>query len=421
MTKQLNQDPELQELIRKLNAAAQIEPAEEPDTDSEAGREQPSARTGLAPGTVRWRLPAADDEDEDWLRHLLGEAHRSGASDLLLVVDSPPVMRVDGSLRTLGERRLTGAALGRLSACLVPTARRANLQREGALDFTVTRGGGLGRFRCNVHRERDHWAAAIRLLPTVAPELEELGLPVELARFTELEHGLLLVTGPTGSGKSTTLAALARRILERRQVHLITIEDPVEYEQTHRGSVVEHIEIGRDTTSFASALRAALRQDPDVLLIGEMRDLESISIAITAAETGHLVISTLHTGDAPQTINRILDSYPANQVEAVRTQLSISLAGVVSQQLLPRRDGKGRVPAAEVLMATHAVRNLIRQGKIEMIRSQQVLERSSGMLTLDQSLAALAHSGTVDLADARSRARVPAEFDSLLKRNTPTP
>lgn len=411
MKKPLRQDPELQELIRKLNAAARTEPAGAAE-EAGAGREQPPAHPGPAPGNVRWTLPAADDEDEDWLRHLLGESHRSRASDLLLVVDSPPVMRIDGRLRALGERPLTGAAIGRLSACLVPAAGRANLQQDGALDFTVTR-AGLGRFRCNVHREREHWAAAIRLLPAVAPKLEELGLPVELARFAELERGLLLVTGPTGSGKSTTLAALARRILEHRQVHLITIEDPVEYEQAHRGSVVEHIEIGRDTTSFASALRAALRQDPDVLLIGEMRDLESISIAITAAETGHLVISTLHTGDAPQTINRILDSYPANQVAAVRTQLSISLAGVISQQLLPRRDGKGRVPAAEILIATHAVRNLIRQGKIEMLRSQQVLERSSGMLTLEQSLAALAHSGAVDPAEARSRARVPTEFDSL--------
>jgi twitching motility protein PilT len=230
-----------------------------------------------------------------------------------------------------------------------------------------------------------------------------------------LEHGLVLVTGPTGSGKTTTLAALVRRILDRRTVHLITIEDPVEYEHEHRDSLVEHIELGRDVNDFAQALRSALRQDPDVLLIGEMRDPESIAIAITAAETGHLVLSTLHTGDAPQTVHRILDSYPPARQDGIRVQLSVSLAGVISQQLLPRADGKGRVPAVEVLIATPAVRNLIRQGKTALLRSQLTLERGAGMLELDRSLARLARQGLLDPERARLLARVPTEFDALLR------
>ena len=267
-----------------------------------------------------------------------------------------------------------------------------------------------------MHRERGHWAASVRLFSDKVPDLKSLHLPEDLGRFIEIEHGLVLVTGPTGSGKSTTLAALVRRLLGFRSVHLITIEDPVEYVHEHSGSLVEHIEISRDAPSFGAALRAALRQDPDVLLIGEMRDAESISIAISAAETGHLVLSTLHTGDAPQTIHRILDSYPANQIDTVRAQLSVSLAGIVSQQLLPRRDGKGRVPAVEILVATPGVRNLIRRGKVEQLRSQITLEHAEGMRGLDESLARLVGEGLVDEAEARFRARVPDEFKAHLAR-----
>jgi twitching motility protein PilT len=287
---------------------------------------------------------------------------------------------------------------------------------HGAVDFSLTL-AGLGRFRCNVHRERSTWSAAIRLFPRELPEIEKLNLPEGVGRFAEMHHGLVLVTGPTGSGKSTTLAAILKRALARRRVHVITIEDPVEYEHPHGGSVVEHIEIGRDAPTFVKALRAALRQDPDILLVGEMRDRESISIAITAAETGHLVLSTLHTGDAPQTINRILDSYPAGQIEAVRTQLSISLAGIVSQRLLPRKDGAGRVPAVELVFASDAIRNLVRRGKIEQIGTQITLEQNAGMISLDQSLAELVRRGLVDLREARSRARAPNELELLLRED----
>jgi twitching motility protein PilT len=354
----------------------------------------------------------------DRLARLLAAARQAHASDLLLVPGTRPMARVNGGLEPAGKNALGADEAASLCAALVPKTHADDLADSGAADFAITR-QGVGRFRCNVHRTRGHWSAAIRLLPERVPDLKSLNLPETIGRFAEMEYGLVLVTGPTGSGKSTTLAALVRRILAHRRVHLITIEDPVEYAHPHGDSVVEHIEIGRDALSFASALRSALRQDPDVLLIGEMRDPESISIAITAAETGHLVFSTLHTGDGPQTIHRILDSYPPGQTEQVRVQLSVSLAGIVSQQLLPRRDGRGRVPAVEVLVATHAVRNLIRQGKIAHLRSQITLEQAKGMLALDHSLARLARSGLADLEVARARARIPEEFDDLLRKQEP--
>jgi twitching motility protein PilT len=358
-------------------------------------------------------LPAASDEAKEWLRGLIARSLKVHASDLMLVVGSPPAVRINDKLEYLGETPLSAEATALLCAGLVPPARRQDLEAAGAIDFSF-QWSKLGRCRCNVHRERNHWAAAVRLLPSVPPALEDLRLPEQIGRFADLRYGLVLVTGPTGSGKSTTLAALVRRILSKRHVHLVTIEDPIEFEHRHAGSVVEHIEVGRDASSFAGALRSSLRQDPDVLLVGEMRDRESISIAITAAETGHLVLSTLHTGDAPQTVHRILDSYPAEQASTVRAQLSISLAAVISQQLLPRSDGRGRVPAVEVLVATSAVRNLIRNGKIEQLRSQLTLERRVGMLELDRSLARLASDGLVGLEEARSRARIPSEFEQFL-------
>jgi twitching motility protein PilT len=405
--KKLLPDPELEALIRRLNTAARESEDETPDVerDGEEGARDPGSR--------RWRLAAPSDEAWEWLDDLLRRARSDHASDLLLVAQAPPTVRVNGRLRSLGRKKLGGGALELVSSALVPKSHRELAERNGHVDFSLER-PGAGRVRCNVHRQRGRWSAAIRLLAEQAPELGELALPDRLAGFADLARGLLLVTGPTGCGKSTTLAALVRRILEQREVHLITIEDPVEYEHSHTNSVVEHVEVGRDVATFAEALRSALRQDPDVLLIGEMRDRESMSIAITAAETGHLVLATLHTSDAPQTLHRILDSYPANQMDAVRTQLSASLAGIVSQQLVPRADGSGRVPAVEILVATQAVRNLIRQGKIEQLRSQLTLERQTGMLDLDRSLAGLVRAGLVDAKEARFRARQPEEFDRRL-------
>ncbi len=404
--KRLHPDPELEKLIRKLNTMAQAAEAAGGSGPSpeEAMGELPAARAAIR------TLPPPAEEGEEWLRQLLARAREVHATDLLFVSGSPPVARIGGNLKPLGDKELSADGTGLLCAALLPAGRREQLAANGWVDFSFNL-PTLGRFRCNIHRERNSWAAAVRLFPQVLLELEELNLPHALARFADLHYGLVLVTGPTGCGKSTTLAALIRRILTKRRVHLVTIEDPVEYEHSHSGSVVEHVEIRRDAASFKDALHSVLHQDPDVILIGEMRDPESISIAITAAETGHLILSTLHTGDSPQTINRILDSYPANQMDAVRTQLSISLAGVVSQQLLPRRNGEGRVPAVEILVATPAVRNLIRRGHIEQIRSQITLERNVGMLDLDDSLALLVREGLVDPDEARARARIPENFN----------
>jgi twitching motility protein PilT len=413
-------DPNLDALIRRLNDAARRSGDEEARGEERPGDDSAAAETD---GRPEWTLPSEETEARDWLLGLLARCREIHSTDLTLVAGAPPMARVDGDLTPLESAPLPASETAAMCAALVPRERRAALSTGGAVDFSVTL-AGLGRFRCNVHRERSTWSAAIRLFPNELPEIEELNLPEGLARFAELHHGLVLVTGPTGSGKSTTLAAILKRALVRRRAHVITIEDPVEYEHPHGGSVVEHIEIGRDAPSFVKALRAALRQDPDILLVGEMRDRESISIAITAAETGHLVLSTLHTGDAPQTINRILDSYPAGQIEAVRTQLSVSLAGIVSQRLLPRTDGAGRVPAVELVFASDAIRNLVRRGKIEQIRTQIALEHNAGMISLDQSLAELVRHGLVDPDQARSRARAPNELESLLrsdKAGTSTP
>jgi twitching motility protein PilT len=411
MVKRLNPDENLDELIRSLNSAAR-----------EADDIPPSApSTALAGGPIpverqdaaRWALPRAEPEGDEWLGRLLAEARKRFSTDLLLVVGAPPSIRIDGRLESIGDTPLSPGGTEMLCAALVPPERRETAGRRGSADFSF-RHAGHGRFRCNVHRERGRWAAAVRLFPEELPDLESLHLPADLERFADLHYGLILVTGPTGCGKTTTLAALIRRILQRRRVHLVTIEDPVEYEHEHGKSIVEHVEIGRDAGSFAGALRSVLRQDPDVLLIGEMRDPESIGIALTAAETGHLVLSTLHTGDAPQTIHRILDSHPASQVDALRAQLASSLAGIVSQQLLPRADGRGRVPAVEVMTLTPGMRNLIRRGKIEQLRSQMSLERNTGAIDLDESLSALVQNGWVDFEEARARARAPEDFDKFL-------
>ena len=422
MTQKLHPDDELEGLVRQLNAAAAARAGAPPAPVAPDDTPAPEEADPLSPPRTVARklgslgLPAPTAAASAWLERLLLEARERFATDLLLVAGVPPVVRVHGALVPLDDDPLSATSTAELSAALVPPERRDDLSVRGSIDFSIRGTRGPGRCRCNVHRERGRFAAAIRLFPVELPDLESLHLPPGLARFAELQYGLVLLTGPTGSGKSTTIAALLRRLLARRRVHLVTIEDPVEYEHEHAGSVVEHVEIGRDAPDFAAALRASLRQNPDVLLIGEMRDPESIGIAITAAETGHLVLSTLHTGDAPQTVHRILDSYPAAQMETVRAQLSISLAGIVSQELLPRIDGRGRVPAVEILVATPAVRNLIRRGRIEQIRSQLTLEQPAGMLDLDQSLARLVLDGLVDPAEARARARVPEEFERAIAR-----
>ena len=415
MTKRLSPDPNLEELVQQLNTKA-VDDAE-PTSDTEAGA--PTVSETTAAPRPRWPLSEPTASGFRFLERLLRKARDSYASDLLLVSGTVPVLRRNGKLRPSGEDPLDPDQVEALCAALVPEERRDEVARRGTADFSI-RNGDAGVLRCNVHRERGFWAASVRLLPDHPPDIDALNLPPALKRLAELEHGLVLVTGPTGSGKTTTLAALVRRILETRRTHLITIEDPVEFEHAHRDSVVEHIEISRDVESYGSALRSVVRQDPDVLLIGEMRDVESMSIAITAAETGHLVLSTLHTGDSAQTIHRILDSYPGIQQDGVKAQLSASLAAIVSQQLIPRADGDGRVPALEILVATPAVRNLIRKGRMEQVRSQLMLEQAAGMLDLDRSLVNLVHEKLITLEEARFRARSPEAFQNYL-RTLPNP
>ncbi len=399
-------DPNLDRLIRRLNEAAK-ETAAEPAVQISARTIREQSETAVA----RWELPAAEFDEKDEIGRLLKAARDRDASDLLIVAGSPPMVRLNGTLSPAGDS-LTEEETRTLCGDILPRERRQTLARTGSVDFAFTR-PGMGRFRCNLHRQQGSWAAAIRLLPKTPPDFTELNLPPVLDRIVNLHHGLVLVTGPTGSGKSTTLASILSRILEQRRLHAITIEDPVEYEHDSSLSLVEHVEVGRDATSFPRALRAALRQDPDVLLVGEMRDTESISMAITAAETGHLVLSTLHTGDVAQSINRIVDSFPPEQLETIRTQLSISLAAVVSQHLIPRTDGEGRVPAVEIMFATDAVRNLVRSGKIAQLRTQVGLEKKNGSIPLDHSLATLVRRRLISVSDARRRARNPQELDAL--------
>ncbi|MBD3867975.1 MAG: PilT/PilU family type 4a pilus ATPase [Acidobacteria bacterium] len=372
----------------------------------------PTVRERQEVPVTGWELPAVGFDERDEIGRLLKAARDRDASDLLIVAGSPAMIRINGALSPTGDP-LTEEETRTLCGDILPRERRQILSDTGSVDFAFTR-PGLGRFRCNLHRQRGSWAAAIRLLPKSPPGFEELNLPPVLDRIVALNHGLVLVTGPTGSGKSTTLASMLSQILEQRRLHAITIEDPVEYEHSSSLSLVEHVEVGRDAATFPKALRAALRQDPDVLLVGEMRDPESIAMAITAAETGHLVLSTLHTGDVAQSINRIVDSFPPEQIETVRTQLSISLAAVLSQHLIPRIDGEGRVPAVEIMFATDAVRNMIRSGKIEQLRSQVGMEKRNGSIPLDHSLASLVQRKLISENDARLRARNPLELDALL-------
>jgi twitching motility protein PilT len=282
------------------------------------------------------------------------------------------------------------------------------------VDFCFDR-TGIGRFRCNLHRTREGTAAALRILPEVIPDLAALNLPPQVARFTEMVKGFVLIVGPTGAGKSTTLASLIERINRRRACHIITIEDPVEYHLAHARGLVEQIEIGADSPSFAEALRHALRQDPDVILVGEMRDLDTISIALTAAETGHLVFSTLHTGDTRHAIERMIDAFPGHQQNQVRQQIALSLTGVVAQHLLPTRDGAGRVPAVEILLATDNVRSLIRSSRTHQLYSAIETGKGQGMQTLEDSLAALYHAGRIARDQALLHATHPEQLAALLK------
>jgi twitching motility protein PilT len=347
---------------------------------------------------------------------LLTRTVRLGASDLHVTVGTPPATRVRGELVPLeGTPALDDDTSRTLLYRIMTTEQQKRFEIERQLDFSYGV-PGVARFRVNVYQQRDCVAAAFRVIPDELKTLEELGLPDGLRSLTQLPRGLVLVTGPTGSGKSTTLAALIDEINRTRTDHIITIEDPIEFLHRHKRCVVNQREIGSDATSFGAALRAALRQDPDVILLGEMRDLETISTALTAAETGHLVFGTLHTQSAPSTIDRVIDVFPAEQQEQVRTQLAGALQGVVTQALLPTADRRSRVASLEILLPDDAIRNLIRQGKVAQIYSYMQTGSRVGMQTMEQALADLVARRVVDPEEAIGRSSRRDELVALLQR-----
>src|SRR5947207_2802855 len=347
---------------------------------------------------------------------LLEDMVSRNASDLHVTVGTPPVVRVRGEVQRLEEfAPLSAEDTQQILYRILSSEQQKQFELKRQLDFSHSI-PGLARFRVNVYFQRESIGAAFRLIPTELKTLEELGIPSTLHALAEKPRGLVLVTGPTGSGKSTTLAALIDEINRNRSEHILTIEDPIEFLHRHKRCIVNQREIGPDATSFSEALKAALRQDPDVILVGEMRDLETISTALTAAETGHLVFGTLHTQSAPSTIDRIIDVFPPEQQEQVRIMIAMSLQGVVTQTLLPTADGTGRVPALEILLPDDAVRNLIRQGKVEQIYSVMQTNTAKGMQTMEQSLAHLIQHQIVTLEEGLARSSKPEQLIGILER-----
>jgi twitching motility protein PilT len=412
-------DPELDQLVRELNSA---------ENSSKLAEDEPPALAFEPvaleqPTLLRQSSQALVGEGEPLDRLLTAMAQR-GASDLLLLAGLPPILRINGRLSRLEDiASLEGEEIGRLLQPHVGGKERRDLEERGSTDFTLRIAHGVAdegfgpswRFRVNLHRQRGEPAAAIRALPKEIPTLAGLNLPPLLAELVKPSRGLVLVCGPTGSGKSSTLAALVGEINRTRTSHIITIEDPIEYEHRSVRSVVEHVEVGRDARSFHEALRASLRQDPDVILVGEMRDLETVATALTAAETGHLVLSTLHTNDAQQAVHRIVDVFPPAQQSQIRHQLALALHAIVVQQLVPRSDGLGRMPAVELLLANYAVRHHIRSDNLQKLYNEITLGKRQGMMSLEESLAQLVQRGAVDLEEARVRASHPDSFEALVR------
>jgi twitching motility protein PilT len=343
----------------------------------------------------------------------------ANGSDLLLTAGAPPSIRVDAKLRPLpGEAPVSEEQLEQLVDALLLPRQREELEEHLDVDFSVG-WGERSRLRGSAFRQRGLPALALRAIPDDIPSFDDLGVPASVRALGALRQGLVLFSGPTGSGKSTTQAALLDWINANRACHILTIEDPIEHLHEHKASVVSQRELGSDTHSFPRALRSALREDPDVLLVGEMRDLESIGLALTLAETGHLVISTLHTNDAAQALDRIVDVFPAERQEQIRIQLAGSLSAVVAQRLVPRAQGGGLVAAFEVLLATSAVRNLVREGKTRQLRNVMTTSQAEGMRTLEMSLNDLVAAGTVTHADAVEHAFVPKEVVAPTTAATP--
>lgn len=355
-------------------------------------------------------LPLAADPE---LVRALDAVARQGASDLHLSADAPPMLRINGALRPVGpawSRERVAAAL----LSLLDAGKRETFESTNELDWSFAL-SERERFRANYYRQRGAIGGAFRIIPVDIKPLDALGLPRSVNRFAGLARGLVLVTGPTGSGKSTTLAALIDLVNSTRSDHIMTVEDPIEFVHANKSSLINQREVGEDTKSFAAALKHVLRQDPDVILIGELRDLETIEIALTAAETGHLVFATLHTQSAPQTIDRVIGVFPPHQQEQIRAQLAGTLQGVVCQTLVRTADGRGRVVAAEVMISTPAISNLIREAKIYQIPTAMQVAGDHGMQTLDQHLAALVNAGTVDREAAEEKVQDAEVFARLVQ------
>ncbi len=347
------------------------------------------------------------------IAEILREVVAMNASDLHLSVGRPPVVRIDGQLQNLDYPMLTPGEARELVYSILSQDQRQKLETDWEVDLSYSL-YGQARFRVNAYFQRGTLGAAFRLVPVKIRSIEELGLPKILYSMAQKPRGFVLVTGPTGSGKSTSLAAMIDEINETRSEHIVTIEDPIEFLHQHKKCVVDQREVGSDTKGFGPALRSALRQDPDVILIGELRDLETIQIALTAAETGHLVFATLHTQDCPQTVDRMIDVFPPYQQEQIRVQIAATLEGIVTQQLLPCVGGEGRVVACEVLVPTPAVRHLIREGKTHQLYTVMQTSAEHGMQTMNASLADLVRCGKITKDLALHRSSTPDDLERLL-------
>ena len=348
------------------------------------------------------------------LRELLEQMVQMGASDLHLTAGSPPVVRVDGKLQRMPHDLLASEETKKIAYSMLNEKQKLKFEQNWELDFSFGI-ESMSRFRANIFMQRGNAAVALRQIPYEIKTFEELGLPKVIADFSRLPRGLVLVTGPTGSGKSTSLAAVIDKINKERPVHIITVEDPIEYLHRHQMALINQREVYSDTPSFASALKYALREDPDVVLVGEMRDLETIEAALSISETGHLAFATLHTNSCAETINRIVDVFPTNQQEQIRVALSFTLQAVVAQVLIPRVGG-GRALAMEIMVATPAIRAIIRDDKIHQLYSMIQSGQKYGMKTMNQSLAELYESGKISLNDAMAFSQNPQELSEMLSR-----